>query len=161
MSASRSQAGAWGRGRLLLVLGVALLVVIVLVAGVVFAGRYAVTGVPQDGRSRSIPGQSPGGSRPADAGRDEIAAAPMLQVDRQASLPTTPAAVAGQTLQIPPATGAGPAGVASGFPRTPEGAVGQLAAIGTAVLQGMSIPYTNDVYTGWPCRAMPGWRSGR
>ena len=24
--------------------------------------------------------------------------------------------------------------------------MGQLAAIGTAVLQGMSIPYTNDVY---------------
>jgi len=61
--------------------------------------------------------------------------------------------VAGPTLQIPPATGAGPAGVASEFPRTPEGAVGQLAAIGTAVLQGMSIPYANDVYTGW---ALPG-----
>lgn len=86
-------------------------------------------------------------------GRDEIAAAPMLQVDRQAALPTTSAAVAGPTLQIPPATGAGPAGVPSGFPRTPEGAVGQLAAIGTTVLQAMSIPYTNDVYTDW---ALPG-----
>ena len=153
MSASRRPAGAWGRGRLLLMLGVALLVVVVLVAGVVFAGTYAVTGAPQDGGTGSIPVQSPGGSRPAVAGRDEIAAAPMLQVDRQASLPTTPAAVAGPTMQIPPATGVGPAGVATGFPRTPEGAVGQLAAIGTAVLQGMSIPYTNDVYTDW---ALPG-----
>jgi hypothetical protein len=77
----------------------------------------------------------------------------MLQVDRQASRPTTPAAVAGPTMQIPPATGAGPAGVPNGFPRTAEGAVGQLAAIGTAVLQGMSIRYTNDVYTDW---ALPG-----
>jgi hypothetical protein len=76
----------------------------------------------------------------------------MLQVDRQASLPTAPAPVAGPTLQIPTATGVGPAGVASGFPRTPEGAVGQLATIGFAVLQGMSIPYTNDVYTGWATR---------
>jgi hypothetical protein len=77
----------------------------------------------------------------------------MVQVDRQAALPATPAAVPGPTMQIPPATGVGPAGVASGFARTPEGAVGQLAAIGTAVLQAMSIPYTNDVFTGW---AMPG-----
>jgi hypothetical protein len=153
MSASRSQTGAWGRGRLHLVLGVALLMVVVLVAGVVFAGTYAVTGAPPDGGIGSIPVQSPGGSRPAVAGRDEIAAAPMLQVDRHASLPTTAAAVAGPTVQIPPATGAGPAGVASGFPRTPEGAVGQLAAIGAAVLRGMSILYTNDVYTGW---ALPG-----
>ena len=44
MSASPRPAGAWGRGRLLLMLGVALLVVVVLVAGVVFAGTYAVTG---------------------------------------------------------------------------------------------------------------------
>ena len=77
----------------------------------------------------------------------------MLQVDRQAALPTTPAAVAGPTMRIPPASGAGPAGVPTGFPHTPEGAVGQLGAIGTAVLQGMSIPLTNDVYTGW---ALPG-----
>ena len=34
---------------------------------------------------------------------------------------------------------AGPAGVPTGFPHTPEGAVGQLAAIATTVLQAMSI----------------------
>ena len=39
MSAPRSRAGAWGRGRLLLMLGVALLVVVVLVAGLVFGAR--------------------------------------------------------------------------------------------------------------------------
>jgi hypothetical protein len=153
MTASQRPTGARGRGRLLLMLGVALLVLAVLVAGVVFGGWYAVTDAPHHGGTSSNPVPSPGGARPADAGRDEIAAAPMLQVDRQASLPTTPAAVAGPTMQIPPASGVGPAGVPSGFPRTPENAVGQLAAIGIAVLQGMSIPYANDVYTGW---ALPG-----
>ena len=73
----------------------------------------------------------------------------MLQVDMQAALPTTPAAVAGPTIRIPSSTEVGPTGIPTGFPRTPEGGVGQLAAIGTAVLQGMSIPHTNDVYHQW------------
>ena len=152
MSAFRRPAEAWGRIRLLLILGAAVLVVVVLVACLVLAGTYAVTGPHQDGGSRSP--QSVGEKRPAaPTGRDAIAAAPMLQVDRQAALPTAPHAVAGPTMRIPSSTGVGRAGVAAGFPRTPEGAVGQLAAIGTGVLQGMSITYTNDVYHQW---AMPG-----
>ena len=152
MSASRRPAEAWGRIRLLLILGAAVLVVVVLVAGLVLAGTYAVTGPHQDGGSRSP--QSVGEKRPAaPTGRDAIAAAPMLQVDRQAALPTAPAAVAGPLMRIPSSTGVGRAGIAAGFPRTPEGAVAQLAAIGTGVLQGMSLTYTNDVYHQW---AMPG-----
>jgi hypothetical protein len=151
MSASRRPAQAWGRIRLLLILGTAVLVVVVLVAGLVLAGTYAVTGAHQDGGNRSP--QSIGEKRPAaPTGQDAIAAAPMLQVARQAALPTAPAAVPGPTMRIPSSTGVGRAGITAGFPRTPEGAVGQLAAIGTAVLQGMSIPYTNDVYHQW---AMP------
>jgi hypothetical protein len=152
MSASRRADEAWGRIRLLLVLGAAVLVVVVLVAGLVLAGTYAVSGAHQDGGSRSP--QSIGEKRPAaPTGRDAIAAAPMLQVDRQAVLPTAPAAAAGPTMRIPSSTGVGRAGIAAGFPRTPEGAVGQLAAIGSAVLQGMSLTYTNDVYQQW---SMPG-----
>jgi hypothetical protein len=152
MSASRRPAEAWGRIRLLLILGAAVLVVVVLVAGLVLAGTYVVTGPPQDGGSRSP--QSIGEKLPAaPTGQDAIAAAPMLQVDRQAALPTAPAAVPGPIMRIPSSTGVGRAGIAAGFPHTPEGAVGQLAAIGTEVLQGMSITYTNDVYHQW---AMPG-----
>jgi hypothetical protein len=152
MSASRRPAEAWGRIRLLLILGAAVLVVVVLVAGLVLAGTYAVTGPPQDGGSRS-PQRISEKLPPAPTGQDAIAAAPMLQADWQAALPTAPAAAAGPTMRIPSSTGVGRAGIAAGFPRTPEGAVGQLAAIGTAVLQGMSITYTNDVYHQW---AMPG-----
>jgi hypothetical protein len=56
-------------------------------------------------------------------------------------------------MEIPPSTVIGPAGVPTGFPHSHEGAVGQLAAIGVTVLQGMSIPHTNDVYWRW---ALPG-----
>jgi hypothetical protein len=154
MSASRRAAEAWGRTRLLLVLAAAVLVVVVLVAGLVLAGTYAVTGAPQDGASGRRPPQSIGEKRPAaPTGRDAIAAAPMLQVDRQATLPTAPAGAPGPAMRIPSSTSVGRAGIASGFPRTPEGAVGQLATIGAPVLQGMSITYTNDVYHQW---AMPG-----
>jgi hypothetical protein len=154
MSAFRRPAEAWGRIRLLLVLAAAALVVLVLVAGLIFGGTYAVTGERQDGASGSRPPQSIAEKRPAaPTGRDAIAVAPMLQVDRQAALPTALSAEPGPTMRIPPGTGIGPTGIAAGFPRTYGGAVAQLAAIGTAVLQGMSIPYTNDVYHQW---AMPG-----
>jgi hypothetical protein len=154
MSTSRRPAEAWGRTRLLLLLVAAVVAVVVLVAGLVFTGSYALTGESQDSGTETTFPQSPGGGRPAaPARRDGIAAAPMLQIDRQAALPTASAAVPGPTMWIPPATGAGPAGIPTGFPRTPEGAVGQLAAIGTQVLQGMSIAYANDIYQRW---ALPG-----
>ncbi len=43
----------------------------------------------------------------------------------------------------------GPAKVPSGFPQTPEGAIGQLAAIEVTVPSAMSIPRTNEVYEAW------------
>jgi hypothetical protein len=152
--ASRNLDGSWGRGRLLLVLAAVALAVATLVAGLVLATTYAITDAPTNDPALGESSGGAGGHRATyPARRDQIAASPMLQVDRQAAAPTAPAAIAGPAIQIPPSTGTGPAAIATGFPRTPEGAIGQLAAIGTAVLQGMSIPYTNDVYTHW---AMPG-----
>lgn len=43
--------------------------------------------------------------------------------------------------------------MASGFPHSPEGAVGQLAAIEVRVVESMSIPVTHDLYDAW---ALPG-----
>jgi hypothetical protein len=56
-------------------------------------------------------------------------------------------------MAVPTATEDGPAGVAGGFPHTPEGAVGQLAAIETRVIEAMSLPVTRQVHQAW---AMPG-----
>ncbi len=43
----------------------------------------------------------------------------------------------------------GPAGVPSGFPHTPEGAVAQLAAIEVTVVEAMSIPTAHQVHAAW------------
>lgn len=87
------------------------------------------------------------------ARRDAIASAPMLAVRPADSRGAAPAAVAGASITIPVATTAGPAGVPAGFPHTPHGALGQLAAIETTALAGMSIAAANQVYEGW---ALPG-----
>jgi hypothetical protein len=63
--------------------------------------------------------------------------------------PAEPAPASGQAA----AGTVGPADVATGFPRTPAGAVGQLAAITTTVLQGMSIERAHAVHDAW---AAPG-----
>ena len=63
----------------------------------------------------------------------------MLDVDPADARPTAPAPRAAPAITVPAATRPGAAGVASGFPHTPEGAVGQLAAITVTVLGEMSI----------------------
>ena len=61
-----------------------------------------------------------------------------------------PALTPAAAILVPTATnGRGPAGVATGFPQTPEGAVAQLAAIEQAVLEAMSLPLTRDVHAAW------------
>jgi hypothetical protein len=65
-----------------------------------------------------------------------------------------PATDVAAVIRIPGATvGRGPAGVATGFPHSPEGAVGQLAAIEQTVLESMDIQVARDTHAGW---VMPG-----
>lgn len=87
------------------------------------------------------------------ARRDAIASAPMLAVRPADSRAAAPAAVAAAAITIPVATTTGPAGVPAGFAHTPHGALGQLAAIETTALAGMSIAAANQVYEAW---ALPG-----
>ena len=64
-------------------------------------------------------------------------------------------------ITVPAATTVGPADVPTGFPRTPQGAVGQLAAIDTTVLTAMSIAHTRAVHRGVGAARCPtAWRSG-
>ena len=65
------------------------------------------------------------------------------------ALPAELAVDAGEALTLPAATGTDPGGVPSGFPRTPEGAVAQLAALDQAVLEGMSIPEAIATARAW------------
>lgn len=81
--------------------------------------------------------------------RNAIAAESMLTVELPDSRPTTAVPQTADPIEVPPASVVGPAGVPSGFPRTPEGAVGQLAALATTVLEQMSLPKTAAVHRAW------------
>ncbi|PKQ22275.1 MAG: hypothetical protein CVT65_14190 [Actinobacteria bacterium HGW-Actinobacteria-5] len=82
--------------------------------------------------------------------RDRIAAAPMASVDPDAAFSPDPATDEISEIVVPIASiEAGPSGVPSGFPRTPQGAVGQLAAIEKTVLESMSLPALRDIHQAW------------
>ncbi|GIG23314.1 hypothetical protein Cch01nite_40380 [Cellulomonas chitinilytica] len=81
--------------------------------------------------------------------RDSISAEPMLQVSAQDGRGGVPSSTPAPSLTIPAATEIRASEVPSGFPPTPQGAIGQLAAIEITVLQGMSIPIARDVYEHW------------
>lgn len=134
----------WSRTRLLTALAAAVVAALLLLAGLGYAVYSMV--VP------SRPG-GPVATLPRLLSRDEMAAAPMLTVPRAAARPTAPAEVPALTITVPPATRPGSAGVPTGYPHTPEGAVGQLAAIETIVLPAMSVPVAGAVHDAW---ALPG-----
>ena len=139
----------WSLEKLRIVLGGIAVVAVLLIAGLVFWVVRAVSGTDTNGQATpSTPEQVHG-----QQARDRIAAEPMLQVDpvdaREGTVSPSPA----KTMTIPAATKVGPAEVPTGFPQTPEGAVGQLAAISGVVTEGMSIPQAHTVHQAW---AMPG-----
>lgn len=157
VEAPQPGAAAWHRRRLVAVLAAGILAGVVFLLGLGLAIYYAIASMsnPRSSRPDSAPpapveGRSaPAGSARGQQYRDSLAAAPMLQVDAEDSRQGTPSPLAAPTIVIPVATATGPADVPTGFPRTPAGAVGQLAAIRTSVLQGMSIPQANEVYARW------------
>ncbi|KGN41884.1 hypothetical protein N801_04160 [Knoellia aerolata DSM 18566] len=118
---------------------------------VLYAVKSADTSPVEPGSAEIRTGAA--GESHGQAHRDAVAAAPMLEVEPDDSKAGTPAATPAPVLAVPAATTTGPVEVPTGFPKSPAGAIGQLAAIETTVLQGMSIPHANDVYEQW---ALPG-----
>jgi hypothetical protein len=159
MRATTAGAG-WDRRRLLVVLTLVAAAGVLLLVGFAYAVRLAwsdaASGAPTPATARPDAGAvGPASSWPVSgpSRREAIAAAPMLDVDPLDARPMAPATQAVPTISIPSATRTGAGGVASGFPHSPEGAVGQLAAITVTVLAQMSIAGTGEVYRAW---AMPG-----
>jgi hypothetical protein len=140
---------AWSRQRLATALGAVAVAAITLVAGLGIS-LFNLLSATSAG-----PHLAPSGPNPALAERrDQVAAAPMATVPENAGFTPDPALDRPPSIEIPLATkGRGPAGVATGFPQTPEGAVGQLAAIEQTVLEAMSLPVTREVHDAW---ALPG-----
>lgn len=143
--------GAWGRPRLLATLAAGIMAALLFAVGLGLALFYGLRSAGGKAPSQIVARVDAAAAGPAH--RDQVAARPMLQVAGEDARRGVPAAVAGPVIAIPVATDSGPAQVPTGFLRTPEGAVGQLAAIETTVLQAMSIPQANQVYDRW---ALPG-----
>ncbi|MGD8202175.1 hypothetical protein ACQE98_16170 [Ornithinimicrobium sp. W1679] len=152
--------GAWGRGRLLAILAAALATALALTAGLgLFIWQVLAHDQPDDERGTvTVADADPArvvlqeGSLPQDgpARRKQIADAPMMPVeDPRAFRQGEVAATVVDPLAIPSPSATGPVGVPTGFPHTPEGAVGQLAAIDVRVIQGMSVPATHEIYRSW------------
>jgi hypothetical protein len=138
---------ARGRGRLILLLMTILVTGLVLVAG---AGLLVVRAFTPSSSSAPHPAATPVTTRD---GRDDLAAElmyPATEADRRSGLPALTSA---PVIVVPGSTLIGPARLPSGFPHTPAGAIGQLAAIEISVLSQMSVPGTREIYTAW---ALPG-----
>jgi hypothetical protein len=155
----------WPRRKMLALLAVAALTVAVLIAGLVLAVAHALDPT-KDRAEASNAGRSIGtaagpasaaagtGQRATADAQDALATRPMPAMPESAS---RPAPVSdrdpGPPIVLPRATVTGPAGVPTGFPHTPEGAMAQLAALDQTALQSGSLSGARAVITAW---ALPG-----
>ena len=174
--ARTDQPVVWGREKLLAVLVGGVVVVALLGAGLVLAvidalppsqdssarssagSAAAPAGRLQPGVATAGPGPGSGGiavgGSTASDSLDELADRPMPSVPESASHPMRVSlADPGEPIVLPTADSSGPAGVATGFPQTPQGALAQLAAVDSAALGSASLLGARAVIAGW---AMPG-----
>lgn len=134
----------WTRQRLLVVLSVVATVFVGLAAGLVYA-LSAFSDFDSSPTSSAPPAEAH-----ARSTRDAIAAKPMEHAGEHADTSPEPAALhPNEPIRIPQSTTVGAAGVGSGFPRTPEGAIGQLAAIDSVALQPLSQRRARAVFEAW------------
>ena len=142
--------GQASRSRAVVILVFVAVVVVALAIGLV----YLVTG--GDSRSTAPGATATPASSPTSAGvdnasaEDELANRPMLTLPISAAQPQPVVSdVAGPPIEVPASTSkivpGGPP-VPTGFPHTPEGALGQLAAIDEAALSTTDLGRVHEVY---------------
>jgi hypothetical protein len=142
------QQTAWTRRRLQVLLGGGLVVAVALVAGAAwlligFATRDLDSGErAADGRADT-----------AGSAEDQLARKPLADAPLEAAQPGPLSSRETSTLPIPAPTRVGDAGVATGYPHTPEGALAQLAAIDSTALESGSVRVAQAVIEHW---AVPG-----
>ena len=91
------------------------------------------------------------------ARRDVLAVAPMRAADPAAAQPAVLSVRDPGSIDLPASTGAGPVGIPTGFPHTPQGAFAQLVAVDTDVLNTATVDHARQVIAGW---AVPGGPTG-
>lgn len=165
-----NQSPAWSRPKLLGLLTCCVALGLLLLTGLALAVVDAVRPTSgQNGRGTSpggsvptVPGSGSGSGRVTAgdavtsdlAARDELASRPMPVVPESASHPApVSASDPGAPIVLPATTSVGAAGVSSGYPHTPQGALAQLAAIDQTALNSASLAGVRAVIAGW---AVPG-----
>lgn len=143
----------WTRRRAIATLTVAAVAVAAVLVGAGISVFLTFRPVTAAGQSQAGGPSEPG--QQVDGGRDQIAAAPMLEITPADVTGGTPATSLPEHIEIPRPTDSGPARIPTGFPHTPEGAVGQLNAIVGEVTTVMSIPHAHQVYEAWSAPGAP------
>jgi hypothetical protein len=129
---------------------VAALAALAVLAGVVLAVVGVLTEEEPGSTDAARQGEAPSTET---SSQDALAAMAMPTTDPDDALPGPVSRQAAGVIELPRATAAGPADVPTGFPRTPEGALAQLAAIDVTAMQTGSIDGVRRVITEW---AAPG-----
>lgn len=152
----------WSRQKMLALLIGAGVTAVLLIVGIVLAVVYAVHPVRHTAEQDTTSSSTTGGGGTGRSGqsdsavdpRDALADKPMPTVDEADSHPAPVSTNdPGTPITLPAATSAGPAQVPTGFPRTPQGAMAQFAAIDQTALQSGTLAGAREVIQGW---AMPG-----
>jgi hypothetical protein len=140
----------WGPARLRALVVVAALVALAVLAGVVLAVVGGLTeqepGSADSARQEEAPSTE-------TSSQDALAAMAMPTTDPDDALPGPVSRQAAGVIELPRTTADGPADVPTGFPRTPEGALAQLAAIDVTAMQSGSMDGVRRVIAEW---AAPG-----
>ncbi len=123
-------------------------VALLLAAGLGFA-IYFATHDPNTTTADTSPRAAEASLGVGDGLRDRIAAEPMLTVTAADATSGVPALGVLPTIEVPTPDRIGPEGVPTGYPRTPEGAVGQLGEIAVSVLSAMSLDHAQQVEAAW------------
>ena len=151
-----SQTGSWGRRRLAAMLAGLTVAGVGTLGGLGYAAYATLTHAGRSSTTPASPVVDAGAATGSgQARRDAIAAAPMLQVSLDESRGGTPAPTPAPRITIPAATTLGPADVPTGYPHTPAGAIGQLAAIEQTVVQTMTIGHATTVHQQWSAPGAP------
>ena len=137
----------WSRANLLALAAASVLITLALLGGLAFAVIAALTG---DGTVEPVAAPSAALARStAMSQQDALAAAPMPAADAEDALPGPLSTRTPGVIELPRPTGLGPADVPSGLPRTPEGALAQLAAVDVTAMETGSLNGVRRVIDAW------------
>jgi hypothetical protein len=155
---TQTQVTSWDRSRLLAVFAAAVTASVLVVLGLGLAIHYTLQPArhPAPARRSSagsedsrVASRSTAGSAGQRLAEDGLANRPMPSVGVDAAQPGPVSSRDPGEIAVPAATRTGPAGVPTGFPHTPQGALGQLAAIDKTAMQSGSLPDVRAVIASW------------